>query len=168
MASLSKEDVVFDLYSGTGTIALHVADEAAEVVGIESVGSAVEDARRNAEVNGVGNCTFILGDLKDRLTKDTAWLAEHPRPSVMIIDPPRSGMHEKVVKQVLELAPRRIVYVSCNPATQARDLKLMAASGQYAIREVQPVDMFPHTYHIENVVSLEAVVSGQESEIGHG
>jgi len=116
----------------------------------------------------VGNCTFILGDLKDRLTKDTAWLAEHPRPSVMIIDPPRSGMHEKVVKQVLELAPRRIVYVSCNPATQARDLKLMAASGQYAIREVQPVDMFPHTYHIENVVSLEAVVSGQESEIGHG
>ncbi len=155
MASLSKEDVVFDLYSGTGTIALHVADEAAEVVGIESVGSAVEDARRNAEVNGVSNCTFILGDLKDRLTKDTAWLAEHPRPSVMIIDPPRSGMHEKVVKQVLELAPRRIVYVSCNPATQARDLKLMAASSQYAIREVQPVDMFPHTYHIENVVLME-------------
>jgi 23S rRNA (uracil1939-C5)-methyltransferase len=168
MASLGKQDVVFDLYSGTGTIALHVADEAAEVVGIESVGSAVEDARRNAEVNGVGNCTFILGDLKDRLTKDTAWLAEHPRPSVMIIDPPRSGMHEKVVKQVLEIAPRRIVYVSCNPATQARDLKLMAASGQYAIRDVQPVDMFPHTYHIENVVLLEAVVSRQESGIGDG
>lgn len=153
MASLTKEDVVFDLYSGTGTIALHVADEAAEVVGIESVESAVEDARRNAEANGVRNCTFLLGDLKDRLTRDTAWLAQHPRPSVIIIDPPRSGMHEKVVKQVLELAPRRIVYVSCNPATQARDLKLMG--GAYAIHEVQPVDMFPHTYHIENVVLLE-------------
>lgn len=153
MAAITKEDVVFDLYSGTGTIALHVADDAAEVVGIESVESAVEDAKRNAEANGVSNCTFILGDLKDRLTKDTAWLARHPHPSVMIIDPPRSGMHEKVVKQVMELAPRRIVYVSCNPATQARDLKLMA--GTYVIREVQPVDMFPHTYHIENVVLLE-------------
>ncbi len=155
MAALSKEDVVFDLYSGTGTIALHLADDAAEVVGIESFEAAVEDARRNAEANGVKNCTFILGDLKDRLTKDTAWLAQHPRPSVMIIDPPRSGMHEKVVTQVVELGPRRIVYVSCNPATQARDLKLMDASGQYTIREVQPVDMFPHTYHIENVVLLE-------------
>jgi 23S rRNA (uracil1939-C5)-methyltransferase len=161
MAAITKEDVVFDLYSGTGTIAFHVADDAAEVVGIEAVESAVEDARRNAEANGVKNSTFILGDLKDRLTKDTAWLAEHPRPSVMIIDPPRSGMHEKVVKQVLELAPRRIVYVSCNPATQARDLKLMVGPGQYAIKEVQPVDMFPHTYHIENVVLLEAVVSSQ-------
>jgi 23S rRNA (uracil1939-C5)-methyltransferase len=126
-------------------------------VGIESVESAVEDARRNAEANGVKNCSFILGDLKDRLTKDTAWLAEHPRPSVMIIDPPRSGMHEKVVKQVLELGPRRIVYVSCNPATQARDLKLMVGSGRYAIDEVQPVDMFPHTYHIENVALLNRV-----------
>jgi 23S rRNA (uracil1939-C5)-methyltransferase len=155
MASLSKEDVVFDLYSGTGTIALHVADEAAEVVGIESVEAAVEDARRNAEVNGVKNCTFILGDLKDRLTKDTGWLAQHPHPSVMIIDPPRSGMHEKVVKQVVELGPRRIVYVSCNPATQARDLKLMTGPGQYTIKEVQPVDMFPHTFHIETAVLLE-------------
>jgi 23S rRNA (uracil1939-C5)-methyltransferase len=163
MAALEKGDVVFDLYSGTGTIAFHVADDAAEVVGIESVESAVEDARRNAEANCVENCSFILGDLKDRLTKDTAWLVEHPYPSVMIIDPPRSGMHEKVVKQVLELAPRRIVYVSCNPATQARDLKLMTAAGQYAIKEVQPVDMFPHTYHIENVVLLEAVVSNCKS-----
>jgi 23S rRNA (uracil1939-C5)-methyltransferase len=161
MAALAHEDVVFDLYSGTGTIALHVANEVAEVVGIESVESAVEDARRNAAANSVNNCTFILGDLKDRLTKDTAWLAHHPRPSVMIIDPPRSGMHEKVVKQVVELAPRRIVYVSCNPATQARDLKLMTSSAQYVITAVQPVDMFPHTYHIENVVLLEAVVSHQ-------
>jgi 23S rRNA (uracil1939-C5)-methyltransferase len=157
MAALTREDTVFDLYSGTGTIALHVADDTGEVVGIESVESAVEDARRNAEANGVKNCSFILGDLKDRLTKDTAWLAEHPRPSVMIIDPPRSGMHEKVVKQVLELGPRRIVYVSCNPATQARDLKLMVGSGRYAIDEVQPVDMFPHTYHIENVALLNRV-----------
>ncbi len=155
MAALTREDVVFDLYSGTGTIALHVADEAAEVVGIESVESAVQDARRNAVANGVKNCTFLLGDLKDRLTRDTAWIAEHPRPTVMIIDPPRSGMHEKAVKEVLELSPQRIVYVSCNPATQARDVKLMAASGRYAIQEVQPVDMFPHTYHIENVVLLE-------------
>jgi 23S rRNA (uracil1939-C5)-methyltransferase len=93
------------------------------------------------------------------LTKDTGWLAQHPRPSVMIIDPPRSGMHEKVVKQVVELAPQRIVYVSCNPATQARDLKLMTGPGQYVIKEVQPVDMFPHTYHIENVVLLEKMAT---------
>lgn len=159
MASPTEEDVVFDLYSGTGTIALHVADDVAEVVGIESVAAAVEDARRNGEVNGVKNCTFILGDLKDCLTKDTGWLAQHPRPSVMIIDPPRSGMHEKVVKQVVELAPQRIVYVSCNPATQARDLKLMTGPGQYVIKEVQPVDMFPHTYHIENVVLLEKMAT---------
>jgi 23S rRNA (uracil1939-C5)-methyltransferase len=155
MAALTGGEVVFDLYSGTGTIALHLADEAAEVVGIEAVGAAVEDARRNAEANNVKNSTFILGDLKERLTRDTAWLAEHPRPSVIVIDPPRSGMHEKVVRQVMELSPRRIVYVSCNPATQARDLKLMAATGFYAIRGVQPVDMFPHTQHIENVVLVE-------------
>jgi len=154
MADLKSSDVVFDLYSGTGTIAFHIADDVAEVVCIESVEAAVEDAKRNAEFNGVRNCTFVLGDLKDRLTRDSAWLENHPEPSVMIIDPPRSGMHEKVVGQVLQLRPERIVYVSCNPATQARDLKLMCEGGRYEIVEVQPVDMFPHTYHIENVVGL--------------
>lgn len=152
MAQLRPADVLFDLYSGTGTIALHVADDVQEVVGVESVEAAIEDARRNAAANGVTNCTFVLGDLKDRLTKETEWLENHPRPTVMIIDPPRAGMHEKVVREVLRLAPERIVYVSCNPATQARDLRLMA--GHYRITEVQPVDMFPHSYHIENVVAL--------------
>ena len=155
MANLQREDVVFDLYSGTGTIALHIADDVREVVGVESVEPAVVDARKNATANGVGNCTFILGDLKDRLTKDRAWLQNHPKPNVLIIDPPRAGMHEKVVREVVDMHPERIVYVSCNPTTQARDLKLMCADADYSIVEVQPVDMFPHTYHIENVVSLK-------------
>ncbi|MGA9118788.1 MAG: 23S rRNA (uracil(1939)-C(5))-methyltransferase RlmD [Bacteroidota bacterium] len=154
MAGLSGHEVVFDLYSGTGSIALHLADQAQEVVGIESVPQAVEDAHRNADFNGVGNCTFLLGDLKDRLTKDASWRASHPDPHVVILDPPRSGMHEAVTRQVLTLGAQRIVYVSCNPTTQARDLKILTESGTYAIRQVQPLDMFPHTYHIENVVLL--------------
>lgn len=152
MAELKPDDVVFDLYSGTGTIALHVAGDVKEVVGVENVEPAVADAKRNAVDNNVTNCTFVLGDLKERLTHDTAWLNNHPLPDVMVIDPPRAGMHEKVVREVLEMRPERIVYVSCNPATQARDLKLMAPA--YKILDVQPVDMFPHTYHIENVVKL--------------
>jgi len=156
MAQLKPDDVVFDLYSGTGTIALHIADDVQEVVGVESVEPAVEDAKKNAAANGVSNCTFILGDLKDKLTRDTRWLADHAKPNVMIIDPPRAGMHDKVVQEVLEMKPERIVYVSCNPTTQARDLKLMCNETGYSIVEVQPVDMFPHTYHIENVVSLKA------------
>ena len=155
MANLKADDVVFDLYSGTGSIALHIADEVKEVVCVENVESAVEDAKKNATANSVYNCTFILGDLKDRLTKDTAWLSNHPKPNVMIIDPPRAGMHDKVIEEVLQLNPQRIVYVSCNPATQARDLKLLCEGPGYTIQEVQPVDMFPHTYHIENVVSLQ-------------
>jgi 23S rRNA (uracil1939-C5)-methyltransferase len=155
MAMLKSDDVVFDLYSGTGTIALHIADEVKEVIGVENVEAAVEDATKNAAANGVRNCTFMLGDLKDRLTKDTAWLGNHPKPSVMIIDPPRAGMHEKVVNEVVEMNPERIVYVSCNPTTQARDLKLMCSESVYRIVEVQPIDMFPHTYHIENIVSLK-------------
>ncbi len=157
LAAIRKSDVVFDLYSGTGTIALHVADEAAKVVGIESVAVAIEDAKKNAKENDVTNCTFLLGDLKDRLTKETSWLEESGHPSVIIVDPPRSGMHEKVVREVEGLHPERIVYVSCNPATQARDLQILCAEGRYRITEIQPVDMFPHTYHIENVVALEAV-----------
>jgi 23S rRNA (uracil1939-C5)-methyltransferase len=154
MASLRPDDVVFDLYSGIGTIALHLAGDARAVVGIEAVESAIDDARNNAAANGRTNCTFIPGDLKDRLTRDTAWLESHPRPSVVVTDPPRSGMHEKVVHQLLALAPERLVYVSCNPATQARDLLILSGSGMYRVNEIQPVDMFPHTSHVENVVSL--------------
>lgn len=157
MAQLKSGDTVFDLYSGTGTIALHIADNVKEVVGIESVEPAVDDALRNASMNGVGNCTFLLGDLKDRLTKETAWMQKHPNPNVIIVDPPRSGMHEKVVQRVVELRPERIVYVSCNPATQARDVKLMCCDSHYRIVEVQPVDMFPHTYHIESVIGLTRI-----------
>jgi 23S rRNA (uracil1939-C5)-methyltransferase len=151
-ARLRQGDLVYDLYSGTGTIALHIADDVRQVVGVESVPAAVEDARRNAESNGVGNCEFLLGDMKEVLTRQHAMLAPFGPPDAMIIDPPRAGMHEDVVRRVLELAPERIVYVSCNPATQARDLAIL--SGAYRISEVQPVDMFPHTFHIENVVAL--------------
>jgi 23S rRNA (uracil1939-C5)-methyltransferase len=154
LAGLRPADTVFDLYSGTGTIALHIADTVQEVVGIEVIESAIEDARRNAAMNHVSNCTFVPGDLKFKLTQDTSWLQERPKPTVVIIDPPRSGMHEKVVLEVASLRPQRIVYVSCNPATQARDLKVLCASAPYRIIAVQPVDMFPHTYHIENVVLL--------------
>lgn len=154
MADLNANDIVLDLYSGTGAIALHIADTVREVVGIEAMESAVTDAQRNAAFNGVVNCSFVLGDLKDRLTKDLSWRNKHPQPTVMIIDPPRSGMHEKVVHEVRGMTPDRIVYVSCNPATQARDLKLLCADSRYRIERVQPVDMFPHTSHIENVVAL--------------
>jgi 23S rRNA (uracil1939-C5)-methyltransferase len=156
LADLKPTDTVFDLYSGTGTIALHVAADAAAVVGIESVPDAVTDAQRNAAEQGVTNCTFILGDLKEKLVDDTGWLADHGSPTVMIIDPPRAGMHPKVVERIREMHPGRIVYVSCNPATQARDLKTLCDGGGYTIDRVQPVDMFPHTMHIENVVRLIA------------
>jgi 23S rRNA (uracil1939-C5)-methyltransferase len=152
LAALKPSDVVWDLYSGTGSIALFISDAVSRVIGVESVGASVEDAERNAKANQITNCTFVLGDLKDRLTKDTEWIKSHQKPDVMIIDPPRSGMHPKVVKEILDLAPPRIVYVSCNPATQARDVKLLA--GRYEILALQPVDMFPHTYHIENVAQL--------------
>jgi 23S rRNA (uracil1939-C5)-methyltransferase len=158
LAKLKSDDIVFDLYSGTGTIALHMADRVREVVGIELVESAIEDARKNARMNQAANCTFVLGDLKNKLTKDTAWLSNHAKPTVMVIDPPRSGMHEKVVLEIALLQPERIVYVSCNPATQARDLKLLCSKAPYKINAVQPVDMFPHTYHIENVVALSIPV----------
>ena len=154
LACLQSDDVVFDLYSGTGTIALHIADKVREAVGIEAVESAIEDAKRNTTMNQVDNCTFVQGDLKDKLTKDTSWLTNRAKPTVMIIDPPRSGMHDKVVLEVAALRPERVVYVSCNPATQARDLKLLCSKAPYRITAVHPVDMFPHTYHIENVVAL--------------
>jgi 23S rRNA (uracil1939-C5)-methyltransferase len=152
LALLKSTDVVWDLYSGTGSIALFISDAVSRVIGVESVGAAVEDAERNAMANKITNCSFVLGDLKDRLTKDTDWIKSHQKPDVMMIDPPRNGMHPKVVDEILEIAPPRIVYVSCNPATQARDVKLLAS--RYEILALQPVDMFPHTYHIENVAQL--------------
>jgi len=155
-AGLASTDVLYDLYSGTGTIACYLSDAAERVVGVEVVESAVNDAKRNAEANRISNCYFLLGDLKDKLTKDSSWLNEHPRPTVVLVDPPRSGMHPKVIQQIAKLSPRRIVYVSCNPSTQARDVKLLAESG-YELKMVQPVDMFPHTDHIEAVVLLTRV-----------
>ena len=142
--------LVYDLYTGTGTIANFVAKKARQVIGIEYVPEAIEDAKINSEINGIENTLFYAGDMKDILTDN--FIAEHGRPDVIITDPPRAGMHPDVVKTILNAAPERIVYVSCNPATQARDLQLMDAD--YRVAAVQPVDMFPHTPHVENVVLL--------------
>lgn len=150
-AALTGNEVVYDLYTGTGTIAQFISDKASKVIGIEYVKEAIEDARINAEANGITNCTFFDGDMKDILTAD--FIREHGKPEVMIIDPPRAGMHPDVVKVIMEAAPERIVYVSCNPASQARDLAMM--SPMYEITAVQPVDMFPHTMHVENVCALK-------------
>lgn len=150
-AALTGNEVVYDLYTGTGTIAQFISDKASKVIGIEYVKEAIEDARINAEANGITNCTFFDGDMKDILTAD--FIKEHGKPEVMIIDPPRAGMHPDVVKVIMEAAPERIVYVSCNPASQARDLAMM--SPMYDITAVQPVDMFPHTMHVENVCALK-------------
>ena len=150
-AALTGNEVVYDLYTGTGTIAQFISNKASKVIGIEYVKEAIEDARINAEANGITNCTFFDGDMKDILTAD--FIKEHGKPEVMIIDPPRAGMHPDVVKVIMEAAPERIVYVSCNPASQARDLAMM--SPMYEITAVQPVDMFPHTMHVENVCALK-------------
>jgi 23S rRNA (uracil1939-C5)-methyltransferase len=143
--------LVYDLYTGTGTIANFVAKNAQKVIGIEYVPEAIEDAKINSEINGITNTLFFAGDMKDILTDD--FIQKHGRPDVIITDPPRAGMHPDVVKTILNAAPKRIVYVSCNPATQARDLQLLDV--QYKVCEVQPVDMFPHTPHVENVVLLK-------------
>ncbi|MEP0822673.1 MAG: 23S rRNA (uracil(1939)-C(5))-methyltransferase RlmD [Ignavibacterium sp.] len=153
-AALTGREVVYDLYSGTGTIALFVADAAAQVVGIESVERSVRDAELNARANGITNCVFVAGDLKERLAKQTAWMRSYPRPDVLIIDPPRSGMHADVVQAILNLGVPRIVYISCNPATQARDAALLRREA-YQLVNLRPVDMFPHTYHIESVALFE-------------
>ena len=150
-AALSGSEVVYDLYTGTGTIANFVARQARQVIGIEYVPEAIEDAKINSEINHIDNTLFYAGDMKDILTDE--FIAEHGRPDVIITDPPRAGMHPDVVKTILRAAPKRIVYVSCNPATQARDLQDLDA--QYKVLAVQPVDMFPHTPHVENVVLLE-------------
>jgi 23S rRNA (uracil1939-C5)-methyltransferase len=149
--AVGPEKVVYDLYTGTGTIANFVAHLARKVVGIEYVASAVEDARVNAQINNITNTDFFAGDLAKVL--DAEFVLLNGQPDVLITDPPRAGMHEKVVKQILDIAPDRIVYVSCNPATQARDAAMLKE--MYRIVKVQPVDMFPHTQHVENVMLLE-------------
>lgn len=150
MADFRGDELVYDLYTGTGTIANFVACHAKKVIGLEYVAAAIEDANVNAQINNITNTEFYAGDIKDLL--DEAFLSSHGRPDVVITDPPRAGMHEDVCRMLLKAGPHKIVYVSCNPATQARDLKIL--SEKYEIVEVQPVDMFPHTVHVENVVKL--------------
>ena len=150
-ARLSGSELVYDLYTGTGTIANFIARNARHVIGIEYVEDAIADAKLNSAVNGIENTEFYAGDMKDVLTDD--FIAAHGRPDVMIVDPPRAGMHGDVVSVILNAEPARIVYVSCNPATQARDLALLDA--KYRVTAIRPVDMFPHTHHVENVVALE-------------
>ena len=149
-ASLTGNELVYDLYTGTGTIANFVAHQARKVVGIEYVPEAIADAKVNSAINGIENTLFFAGDMKDVLSHD--FVEQHGQPDVMIVDPPRAGMHEDVTNTILTIAPDRIVYVSCNSATQARDLNLLDV--RYRVEKVQPVDMFPHTHHVENVVLL--------------
>lgn len=150
-AGLTGKEKVYDLYTGTGTIANFVAGNASQVIGIEYVPEAIEDARINSALNNIGNTLFYAGDMKDILNE--SFILQHGRPDVIITDPPRAGMHNDVIDAILFAAPQRIVYVSCNPATQARDLSLL--DKEYKVTRVQPVDMFPHTHHVENVVLLE-------------
>jgi 23S rRNA (uracil1939-C5)-methyltransferase len=150
MANLKGTETVYDLYCGTGSISLYVAREAKKVVGIESVKQAIVDAKKNAEMNGIQNCDFAIGDMRFEL--NDAFTAKHGDADLIITDPPRAGMHKDVVQQLLKLKVARIIYVSCKPSTQARDLDLL--SELYQIEEVQPVDMFPHTHHVENIVLL--------------
>lgn len=149
-AELSGDELVYDLYTGTGTIANFVARQARHVIGIEYVPEAIADAKVNSAVNGIDNTEFYAGDMKDVLTDE--FIAQHGRPDVMIIDPPRAGMHQDVVDVIMNARPEKLVYVSCNPATQARDIALL--DSLYQVNEIQPVDMFPHTHHVENVIRL--------------
>lgn len=150
-AELTGNELVYDLYTGTGTIANFVARQARQVIGIEYVPEAIEDAKVNSAINGIENTLFFAGDMKNILNEN--FVAQYGRPDIIITDPPRAGMHEDVVNVILNAESKRIVYVSCNPATQARDLQLLDA--KYRVTKVQPVDMFPHTQHVENVVQLE-------------
>jgi 23S rRNA (uracil1939-C5)-methyltransferase len=150
MAALEGTEVLYDLYTGAGTIANFFADSVAQVIGIDSIPEAIEDAKVNATRNDINNTIFIAGDIKDTFNEEL--IAEYGRPDILITDPPRAGMHQNVIKQILKMMPRRIIYISCNPATQARDLELLKES--YAVEEIQPIDMFPHTHHIENIVDL--------------
>ena len=150
-AGLTGDELVYDLYTGTGTIANFVSRKARQVIGIEYVPEAIEDAKVNSALNGIDNTLFFAGDMKDILNQE--FINQYGRPDVIITDPPRAGMHNDVIDTILFAEPKRIVYVSCNPATQARDLSLLDV--KYKILKVQPVDMFPHTHHVENVVLLE-------------
>ena len=150
-ANLKGNELVYDLYTGTGTIANFVSRKAGKVIGIEYVPEAIEDAKVNSQINGIDNTLFYAGDMKDILNNE--FIEKHGRPDVIITDPPRAGMHQDVIDTILFAEPERIVYVSCNPATQARDLTLL--DPKYKVMAIQPVDMFPHTHHVENVVLLE-------------
>ncbi len=150
-AGLKGTETLYDLYTGTGTIANFMAPQAGRVVGIESVPESIEDAKVNSEINHIENTRFFAGDMKDIFTD--SFITKHGKPDIIITDPPRAGMHTKVVDQILKIAPGRIVYVSCNPATQARDVELMSRA--YQLEKIQPVDMFPHTHHVENIALLK-------------
>jgi 23S rRNA (uracil1939-C5)-methyltransferase len=150
-AGLTGKEIVYDLYTGTGTIANFLSSRAGAVIGIESVPEAIEDAKENSLINHITNTRFFAGDMKEIFTDN--FMNEHGKPDVIITDPPRAGMHSKVVEQILRIAPQRIVYVSCNPATQARDVEMMGDA--YEVIKIQPVDMFPHTHHVENIALLE-------------
>jgi len=150
-AALTGKEIVYDLYTGTGTIANFIADAAEKVIGIEYIDEAVRDAKINSEINNIKNTRFFAGDIKSVL--DDQFIAENGKPDIIITDPPRAGMHEDVVKQITKTSPEKVIYISCNPSTQARDISLM--SEYYVVTRIQPVDMFPHTHHVENVVLLE-------------
>jgi 23S rRNA (uracil1939-C5)-methyltransferase len=149
-AGITKDDVVYDLYTGTGTIANFVANQAKKVVGIEYVEDAIEDAKINSKENGIDNTLFFAGDMVDVLNDE--FIEKNSKPDIIITDPPRNGMATKVIDEILKIESKRVVYISCNPATQARDILLL--SSKYEVKKIQPVDMFPHTHHIENVVLL--------------
>jgi 23S rRNA (uracil1939-C5)-methyltransferase len=151
MAQLTGAETVFDLYCGTGTITNFVAQKANRAVGIETIKEAIDDARENAKNNGISNSEFVVGDIKDALGDD--FISKYGMADVVITDPPRAGMHRDVITTILKMSPEKIVYVSCNPATQARDLAFLI--DDYEIMEIQPFDMFPHTHHLENIVSLK-------------
>lgn len=151
-ADLKKTDHVYDLYSGAGTISIYIAEQVRQVTGVELIEAATQNARQNASANGIKNVSFVTGDMMKVFRDD--FIEQHGRPDVLIVDPPRAGMHPKVVDQIIRLRPERFVYVSCNPISQAKDLSLLADT--FEIEAVQPVDLFPHTYHIENVVKLRA------------
>lgn len=152
-AGLEPHHTLYDLYTGTGSIALYLAHQCAQVIGIEEVQAAIDDANFNTQLNGISNAHFYAGDVKKLLTNEL--VQKHGQPHVLITDPPRAGMHTAVIDTLLAIAPQKIVYVSCNPSTQARDLQLLTQTDLYSIQKIQPVDMFPHTFHIENVVLLE-------------
>ena len=150
-AELQGDETVYDLYTGTGSIGIFMARHCKKVIGIEEIADAITDAKYNAQLNDITNTEFYIGDVRKTVNRE--FMNRHGQPDVVITDPPRAGMHPEMVQKILMMSPKRIVYVSCNPATQARDLQTL--SDKYSIEKVQPVDMFPHTYHIENVVSLK-------------